>query len=172
MHPKESEMSKSWLPIVILAAFVASVSQPAGAQTGALHARGPQAANVLRPAAIRQSFTCVSDAFTMCLNGGRFEVVATFDTGQGQSGSAEMVRLTDDSGYMWFFNSTNIEVVIKVLNACALNNAYWVFAGGLTNVQVLITVTDSITGAFVQYQNPLNTTYQPIQDTNALDVCP
>ena len=166
-------MSKSWLPIMALAAFAALVSHPAGAQTGALHARSSQAAaKIARPAAIRQKFTCLEDAFTMCLNGGRFEVVATFDTGRGDSGSAEMVRLTDDSGYMWFFNSTNIEVVIKVLNACALNNEYWVFAGGLTNVHVMITVTDSITGAFVQYVNPFDTTFQPIQDTSALAVCP
>lgn len=165
--------SKSWLPILLLlAVFAVVVSRPAGAQTGALHARSSQAANALRPAAIRQKFTCLEDAFTMCLVGGRFEVVATFDTGRGESGSAEMVRLTDDSGYMWFFNSTNIEVVLKVLNACALNDEYWVFAGGLTNVHVLITVTDSITGAFVQYANPFDTTFQPIQDTSALAVCP
>jgi hypothetical protein len=164
-------MSKSWPSVLVLAAcvFFSFVSQPAGAQS--LRPLTRVVAHS-RPAAIRQSFTCVEDAFTMCLNGHRFEVVATFDTNQGQSGSAETVRLTDDSGYMWFFNATNIEVVIKVLNACALNNEYWVFAGGLTNVHVLITVTDSITGAAVQYENPQNTTYQPIQDTNALDVCP
>src|SRR5260370_16832697 len=148
-------MSKSWLPIMALAAFAALVSHPAGAQTGALHARSSQAAaKIARPAAIRQKFTCFEDAFTMCLNGGRFEVVASFDTGRGESGSAEMVRLTDDSGYMWFFNSTNIEVVIKVLNACALNNEYWVFAGGLTNVHLFITPTPSLTRPLLPSLNP------------------
>jgi hypothetical protein len=165
-------MSKSWLPALALAAFVAFVPQAAGAQTGALRLQAPRAARVLRPAAVRQSFTCIEDAFTMCLNGGRFEVVATFDDGRGHSGNAEMVRLTDASGYMWFFNSTNIEVVIKVLNGCALNSEYWVFIAGLTNVNVVITVTDSITLASVQYVNPPNTTFQAIQDTSALDVCP
>ena len=164
-------MSKSWLPFLVLAAFVAFVPPPAGAQTGAARPPALPAAH-LRPAAVRQSFTCVEDAFTMCLNGGRFEVVATFDTGKGQSGSAETVKLTDASGYMWFFNSTNIEVVIKVLNACALNSEYWVFIAGLTNVNVVITVTDSITGVSAQYVNPPNTTFEAIQDTNALDVCP
>jgi hypothetical protein len=120
----------------------------------------------------RPAFTCVEDAFTMCLNGGRFEVVASFDTTQGQSGAAEMVRLTDDSGYMWFFTSSNIEAVIKVLNGCGLNSAYWVFAGGLTDVHTLITVTDSVTGISVTYENPQKTAFQPIQDTDALAVCP
>ena len=164
-------MSKSWPSVLVLAACAcfSFVSQPAGAQSLRPHAL-PAAR--LRPAAIRQSFTCIEDAFTMCLNGGRFEVVATFDDGRGHSGNAEMVRLTDASGYMWFFNSTNIEVVIKVLNGCALNSEYWVFIAGLTNVNVVITVTDSITGVSAQYVNPPNTTFEAIQDVNALDVCP
>jgi len=162
-------MSRAWLPILALTALVALGAGPAEAQTKAAR---PLARKALRPAATRQSFTCVEDAFTMCLNGGRFEVVASFDTTQGLSGDAEMVRLTDDSGYMWFFASSNIEAVLKVLNGCGLNNEYWVFAGGLTNVHVVITVTDSITGASARYENPQDTAFQPIQDTSALAVCP
>ena len=179
-------MSRARLMILSLAAVTALGalgSRPAAAQAPSVRppaAGSPHAAagghlltaRSSRPAGARQSFTCVEDAFTMCLNGGRFEVVASFDTNQGQSGDAEMVRLTDDSGYMWFFQSSNIEVVLKVLNGCGLNSRYWVFAGGLTNVHVLITVTDSITGASATFENPQQTAFQPIQDTNALDVCP
>jgi type II secretory pathway pseudopilin PulG len=146
--------------------------QPVASLQQAAASAGLHAARSVRPAATRQSFTCTEDAFTMCLSGGRFEVVAHFDTPQGQSGAAWQVRLTDDSGYMWFFSSSNIEVVAKVLNGCGLDNAYWFFAGGLTNVHVLITVTDSITGAAVTYENLQNTAFQPIQDTDALEVCP
>ncbi|MBV8200819.1 MAG: hypothetical protein JOZ15_09375 [Acidobacteria bacterium] len=171
------------LSVAALAALGAVGGRPAEAQMHPLRpaATGPQqgaagarshGAKSWRPAATRQSFTCVEDAFTMCLNGGRFEVVATFDTNQGQSGSAEMVRLTDDSGYMWFFQSSNIEAVLKVLNGCGIDSAYWVFAGGLTNVHVLITVTDSITGTAATFENPQQTAFQPIQDTDALEVCP
>jgi hypothetical protein len=63
-------------------------------------------------------------------------------------------------------------VVVKVLNACAVNNRYWIFAGGLTNVEVHLIVTDTQTGIQKSYTNPLNTAFQPIQDTNALAVCP
>ena len=67
---------------------------------------------------------------------------------------------------------TNVEMVIKVLNACGLNSRYWVFAGGLTNVKAVITVTDSQTGKVATYVNPIDTTFQPIQDTSAFATCP
>ncbi len=79
--------------------------------------------------------------------------------------------LTSDSGYFWFFNSANIELVVKVLDACTVNDHYWVFAGGLTNVEVVLTVTDTNTGAQQVYTNPLGTAYVPLQDTGAFE-CP
>jgi hypothetical protein len=115
---------------------------------------------------------CVTSPTAMCLNGGRFRVEASFRTSQGQSGQAHAVQLVEDSGYLWFFNPNNIEVVVKVLNACTVNNRYWVFAGGLTNVEVQLIVTDTQTGVQKRYTNPINTAFQPIQDTNALAVCP
>jgi hypothetical protein len=116
--------------------------------------------------------SCQPSATAICLNHNRFKVEATYETPSGQSGSAQAVKLTDDSGYLWFFSSTNIEAVVKVLDACGLNNSYWVFAGGLTNVRTVITVTDTETGTFKTYTNPQNKAFQPIQDTSALPVCP
>jgi hypothetical protein len=116
--------------------------------------------------------TCVTSATSMCLNGGRFRVEAAFRTSQGQSGQAHAVQIVEDSGYLWFFSPSNIEVVVKVLNACGVNNRYWVFAGGLTNVEVQLIVTDTQTGIQKRYTNPINTAFQPIQDTNALATCP
>ena len=63
-------------------------------------------------------------------------------------------------------------MVIKVLNACPLNQRYWVFAGGLTDVKVVVTVRDSQTGKIVTYINPSGTKFQPIQDTSAFATCP
>jgi len=84
----------------------------------------------------------------------RFAVKIDWKTSDGKSsGVAAPIKYTPDSGLFWFFGPDNIEVLLKVLNACSLNDEYWVFAGGLTNVHVLITVTDSITGAFVSTTN-------------------
>jgi len=63
-------------------------------------------------------------------------------------------------------------VVIKVLNACGFNSRYWTFAGGLTDVNVVMTVTDTQTGAITIYTNPQAISFQPIQDTDAFATCP
>lgn len=112
------------------------------------------------------------DAKTLCLSGGRFQVRADFRTPDGSSGSATAVGLTPDTGYFWFFNPENIEMVIKVLNGCGLNARFWVFAAGLTNVEVTLTVTDTQNGRVKTYLNPLNTAFVPIQDTSAFSTCP
>lgn len=116
--------------------------------------------------------TCVPSATAMCLNNGRFRVEAAFQAPTGQSGQAQAVKLTDDSGYLWFFSPSNIELIVKVLNGCGVNNRYWVFAGGLTNVQVLLIVTDTENGIQKRYTNPQGTAYLPLQDTNAFGTCP
>ena len=36
--------------------------------------------------------------------------------------------------------------MIKVLDACSFANRFWVFAGGLTDVETVLTVTDTRTG--------------------------
>ena len=82
------------------------------------------------------------------------------------------MKLTDDSGYFWFFTSGNVEMLVKALNACTFNNHFWLFAGGLTNVEVTITVTDTVAGVVKTYTNPINTAFQPIQDTSAFATCP
>ena len=118
------------------------------------------------------SFVCIPNATTLCLNNNRFQVRATFETGAGDSGQAQVVELTPDTGYLWFFSASNVEAVVKVLNACALNNRFWVFAGGLTDVEVTLTVTDSQTGTVKTYLNPQGEPFQPIQDTSAFATCP
>ncbi|HVR10694.1 MAG TPA: PKD domain-containing protein [Thermoanaerobaculia bacterium] len=111
---------------------------------------------------------CAASATRLCLDSNRYAVDVTWTAAQGGgTGAGNAVPLTDDTGYFWFFNSSNVEMVIKVLNGCGLNSKFWVFAGGLTNVQVDITVTDTVTGAVKTYHNPPNTPFQPIQDTSA-----
>lgn len=115
--------------------------------------------------------SCTPDLTSLCLNGGRFRVQAHFDAGGGVSGTAHAVKLTTDTGYLWFFGSSNVEVVAKVLDGCGLNEHHWVFAGGLTDVNVVMTVTDTTTGSTQTYTNPPRTKFQPIQDTSAFSSC-
>ncbi|HEY6148592.1 MAG TPA: M4 family metallopeptidase, partial [Thermoanaerobaculia bacterium] len=114
---------------------------------------------------------CTASANTLCLSNSRFQVSATFTTTAGQQGSGAAVRLTSDTGYFTFFDPANVEVVVKVLNGCGFNQRLWVFAGGLTNVATVITVTDTATGVTRTYANAQNVPFQPIQDTSAFSTC-
>jgi hypothetical protein len=113
---------------------------------------------------------CTPSAATLCLLNGRFEVTAQFRTaGSGVATSAHAVALTDQSGYFWFFGPDNIEVTLKALNACPAS--YWVFASGMTNVGVDITVRDTQALKTRTYSNAVNTPFATILDTNAFS-CP
>ncbi len=116
---------------------------------------------------------CAADDHTLCLSGGRFAAKAHWTKTDGTEGDGHAIPLTDDSGYFWFFDSTNIEAVTKVLNGCALDSAYWVFAAGLTNVAVHLTVTDTRTGFVYTRDNSQGAAFAPIQDTRAFpSSCP
>lgn len=116
--------------------------------------------------------TCAVDAHTLCLNSGRFAVSASFQvTPEGPSTQASAVPLTSDTGYFWFFDPANIEMVAKVLTGCSLNGNYWVFAGGLTDVGVELKVTDTLISGTRTYSNAVGTAFQPIQDSSAFR-CP
>ena len=98
---------------------------------------------------------CVSDAQTLCELDGRFQVRVEFQgSPSGPTQAASAVSLTDDTGYFWFFDAANIEVVVKTLDGTSINGHYWVFSGALSNVQYAITVTDLETGAVQTYENP------------------
>ena len=85
----------------------------------------------------------------------------------GSSGQGHAILLTKDTGYFWFFDSANIELVVKVLDGRGLNGKYWFFGAGLTNLKVVITVTNGQSGAVKTYLNPQGSAFQPVQDTSA-----
>lgn len=114
---------------------------------------------------------CLPGGDALCLRGGRFRVEAAWNTGEA-SGVAHGVELSDESGTFWFFSAENLELDVKVLDGCALNGRHWVFAAGLTNVGVTLTVTDTASGERAEYRNPRGTAYAPVQDTDALQGCP
>jgi len=116
--------------------------------------------------------TCVAGPTSLCLSGGRFQVDVTWKTSNGDTGAGQAVALTADTGYFWFFGASNVEMVIKVLNACTFNQKFWVYAGGLTNVETTIHVTDTMNGTSRTYMNPLGTAFLPIQDSSAFGTCP
>lgn len=111
-------------------------------------------------------------AAALDLTGDRFRVSATWRTALGETGDALGGELTGDTGYFYFFSDNNVELVVKVLDACDAFDRFWVFAGGLTDVEVELTVEDTLNGEVQTYSNDLGTAFAPIQDTDAFDTCP
>jgi plastocyanin len=118
--------------------------------------------------------TCVPDDRTLCVTNNRFKVEVVFRSA-GQNGPAFVVPLPSapSSGLFYFFDPTNIEMLIKVLNACVPPfNHYWVYFAATTNVEFSTVVTDMQNGQTRAYFNPLNRQAAPVQDGNAFATCP
>lgn len=107
----------------------------------------------------------------LVLGDGRFAVTATFRAPGGEPQPALPARLTRDTGTFWFFDRENLELVVKVLEACPVNQHNWVFAAGLTNVGVELTVEDRLAGVTWSRSHPAGPAFPPILDTTALATC-
>lgn len=112
-------------------------------------------------------------ATSLCLLD-RFTVRARFRTGAPGTaeGTGQTVNVVNDgSGLFWFFSPDNWEVMVKAINACGLNNRYWVFSAATTNVFYRLEVTD-VRGAqkiFFNYPGP---PAPAVTDTGAFATCP
>jgi ELWxxDGT repeat protein len=110
--------------------------------------------------------TCVPSPARLCLNGGRFAVEASWKDFTNRTGSGTAVALTADTGYFWFFDASNVETALKVLDGTSLNGHFWVFYGALSNVEYTLTVTDTVTGKVKTYRNPKGQ-FASVADTSA-----
>jgi photosystem II stability/assembly factor-like uncharacterized protein len=97
---------------------------------------------------------CGADSLTLCLNSRRFSARIAWTTAGGATRAGQAFSLTDTTGAFWFFDPTNVELVVKVLDGRSVNGSFWVFYGSLTNVEFTLTVTDLLTGAVRTYVNP------------------
>ena len=115
---------------------------------------------------------CRATSQVACLTGDRFRLDVQWRVDAETTGWAGLRGVTEDSAFATFFTPDNVELVVKVLDGCATNDRFWVFATGLTNVKVTSRVVDTITGEAWIHHSPLNKAFAPVQDTLALPVCP
>lgn len=117
---------------------------------------------------------CSLSRDTLCLDHGRFQVEVTWKDFAGNTGRGTAVRETPNAGMFWFFSPDNTEVLVKVLDACNLEpfNSYWVFFAATTNVELTLTVTDTLSGEAKTYGSALGTAAEPVLDTRAFSTCP
>lgn len=117
---------------------------------------------------------CVSSETVLCLGvGGRFQVTIRFTPPEGQSGAAGVVDIGRvDSGLAFFFSENNLELLVKVLDGCSINDRYWVFFAATTDVEFTVTVVDTQGDMIKTYTNPQGQSADAITDTDAFATCP
>lgn len=105
---------------------------------------------------------------------GRFVLFVDFQGFVGGVEIARSCRMTNSAGYFFFFDRNNVEIPVKMLNACFGGSppGHWVFAAGLTNFAVEISVFDLFTGLVKSYFNPLGNTFNTIIDQGTPFPCP
>jgi len=117
---------------------------------------------------------CRPSESVLCLHDGRFAVQVDwrdFADGQGYGRPVpqDPERPFDaDSGLFWFFDPGNLELMVKVLDGCGLNQHFWVFLAPASTVDFDVTVTDLATGAVRTYHNEAGNLPALTADTDAL----
>jgi hypothetical protein len=101
----------------------------------------------------------------LCVAGNRFRAQVTWKAG-ALGGAAQAVSLSGDTGYFWFTDPANVELMVKVLDGRTLNGSFWVFYGALSNLEYTLTITDTVTGAVKTYSNPSGQ-FASVGDTSA-----
>jgi len=123
-----------------------------------------------RPAAAQGLEPCNVSA--VCLGGQRYQFIVFWDDASMNQHVAQPVTLTADSGYFWFFEPSNIEVMVKTLDGCSENGRVWIFLSGMTNLPIRVQVMDGLTGVAKTYTNPAGTLFAPVMDLTTFSDCP
>ena len=99
---------------------------------------------------------------------GDFEVVATWENAAGATGEAQLVQPPSrDSALLYFFSPANWELMVKVLDGCAINGHYWVFGAASTDVGYTLEITRRSTGETFRSQNRIGVAAPAITNISA-----
>jgi len=157
------KMSRHWLGGGTNTSRLSTWLDPQGLLTG----NAPLALDGIDPD------NCIKNDTTACLAGERFQVRVQWRDAQGQTGYGHRQEIgSSNSVLFWFFNKDNIEFLVKVLDACALNQHFWVFGAASTDVEYTLEIIDRKGGDVVKtYFNALGNASPAITDTAAFATC-
>ena len=98
--------------------------------------------------------TCKPGWITLCLQDYRYQLRVEWWTAGSLAANARVVpKATKDSGLFRFYSRESWEILIKVLDGCAVNGHHWVYGASTTDLGYVIRVTDTVTREFREYRN-------------------
>ena len=105
--------------------------------------------------AVHHEEGCLPTDTRLCFHLGRFTAEVSWSTSE-EDGEGRAVRFptADDSGFFWFFDPKNLEVMVKVLDGCAVNGHYWVFGAATTDVRYTLRIVDELADRVELLGNP------------------
>jgi plastocyanin len=111
----------------------------------------------------------------VCLNGGRFEAVVQWRPSSSRADrSSKRMAMPEAPNTGLFASSPEEEpqVLLHVLDRCAVNGHYWLDLAAVTDLEFTVKVRDTQTGRTWVYVNPAGTTPAPVRDAEAFATCP
>ncbi|MCY4027890.1 MAG: hypothetical protein OXH75_16455 [Acidobacteria bacterium] len=109
---------------------------------------------------------CAPDGTALTLSGG-YRISMCYETDRGETGDAQDWGLdSSQSGLLYFFDRDNVEVLVKVLDGCAVNGHWWVFVAPVTTLAFNLHV-ESPNGRRWSYTNRLGQTAESANDVAA-----
>lgn len=170
-------LAQTFQPILDIGAFatcnadespiVPAAESSVGKNPAETWATSDQNATAAQDASAPLDLLCVpgSSLHELCL-GGKFKVTANWRTLNGQTGLGFGNNITEDTAGISFFTFSNVELVVKILDACQTNlPGYWVFASGLTDVEVDLRIENLENGQVQTYHQEPGP-FRPILDLN------
>lgn len=113
---------------------------------------------------------CTPSSANLCLLNNRFKVTLTVNDPRVAGVGAANAGTKGDYGFFDVPAATGTNdspvVFVKLIDGRPVNGKFWVFYGGLTDVQYTFIVTDTVNGAVKTYSKPAGT-YDGKADTSA-----
>ncbi len=129
---------------------------------------GRTAAFAVAPVPEPGALTDCSPSETAAVLSGGYEVRMCFEMPSGARVDASNYHLESTaSGLLYFFDRDNVEVLVKVLDGCAINGHRWVFSAPVTDLAFNLEITEQATGRAFTHRNPRGTTAATAGDTAA-----
>lgn len=97
-----------------------------------------------------------------------FELEVQWRTAAGETGKGRLaLPPAEDSALLYFFSPANWELMVKVLDGCAINGHFWVFAAASTDVGFTIDISRRNSDQSFHRDNPVGVAAPAITDIEA-----
>jgi ELWxxDGT repeat protein len=111
---------------------------------------------------------CGDDPTAFCFGPeGRFRARAVWQTPAAGGAANPAPFGSHDSGIFTFFSPSNWELMVKVLDGCAINGNHWVFVAGTTDVGWNLEIEDRAKGQVRSYGNVAGNARPAVADSSA-----